>query len=440
MLPPPVRSSRWFIYTSTGLLVFLCLAVTLAGLLLFRKASQPLLAEIAGSSMEPTLMGPRIAIDCPGCKFPNRWTIDSWNPRFEVQCMCCNRKIETPDPPSIASGQRIAYRTLRLHRTPIERFDTVVINAENGQDREVKRIIGLPHEDVAIRDGQLWVDDKLVSPTPDQFLRQAILMGHWSTGNQSASLDQFLKSVHAPLRNNLPINAHDSHAYVPALNYGVSFRLGANDGKWKLRFRIIDVRTETESESLRYYCDVDIASGETTELWVNGTPLAPNPHHRGWNRQWLTILSIDGTLYVGDNYAIPWTTVDRDFETALLESEDQHSSTAFISGDSTSEQVTPLVSLQILHGDPAIDRCLVYRGIVYRGYRDSDTHHFRPADGFVVLGDNVSISEDSRGAGDASTRIEAQRMRGIVIPEPNDLDSLLRQTESLPSGICVRTQ
>jgi len=49
-----------------------------------------------------------------------------------------------------------------------------------------------------------------------------------------------------------------------------------------------------------------------------------------------------------------------------------------------------------------------------------------------VLGDNVSISEDSRGAGDASIRIHAQQMRGIVTPEQNDLDSLIRQTESLP--------
>ena len=439
MPPPPVRSSRWFIYTSTGLLVFLCLAVTLAGLMLLRKASEPLLAEIAGSSMEPTLLGPRIVIDCPECNFSNRWAVDSWNPRFEVRCMGCNRKLEPPDPPIIASGQRIAYRTLRWNRSPIQRFDTVIINTANDQPREVKRVVGLPYEDVAIRDGQLWVNDKLISPTPDQFLRQAVLMGHWSAGNQSASLDQFLKSIHAPLQNNLPINAHDSHAYVPAQNYGVSLRLGAIDGKWKLRLRWIQSGVDIAPESRRYFCDLEIASGESTELWVNGISVAPNHHHRGWSSQWLTILSIDGILHVGDHYSLPWDSIGRVLKPAEPESADGQPNVDLISERSTDPPNVPLVFMETLQGEPAIDRCLVYRGIVYRGYRDSDSQRFRSADGFVVLGDNVSISEDSRGAGDASTRIEAQKMRGIVIPERNDLDSLLRQTESLPPGTRVRT-
>ena len=121
------------------------------------------------------------------------------------------------------------------------------------------------------------------------------------------------------------------------------------------------------------------------------------------------------------------------------ESADGQPNVDLISERSTDPPNVPLVFMETLQGEPAIDRCLVYRGIVYRGYRDSDSQRFRSADGFVVLGDNVSISEDSRGAGDASTRIEAQKMRGIDIPERNDLDSLLRQTESLPPGTRVRT-
>lgn len=459
MPPPPVRSSRWFIYASTGLLVFLCLAVTLAGLLLLRKASGSLLAEIAGSSMEPSLQGPRVIIDCPKCKFTNRWTIDAWNPRFEVCCMCCNHKLETPDPPIIASGQRITYRALRWNRSPIQRFDTVVINSTNEQSREVKRVIGLPHEDVAIRDGRLWVNDTLISPTPSQFLRQAVLMRHWLADTPSSSLDLFLRSVHTPIHNNLPINAHDSHAYVAAQNYGVSFRFAMLDGQWKLRLRWIQsepsisrVTTTPESgleqransdaklDSHRYFCDLEIASGESTELWVNGIPLAPNPHHRGWRSPWLNILSIDGTLHVGENYAMPWTTIGRRYDASEHEDRVASSTSAPHSADSQNEETIPLVSLEVLQGDPAIDRCLVYRGIVYRGYRDTDTQRFRPEDGFIVLGDNVSISEDSRGAGDASIRIHAQQMRGIVTPEQNDLDSLIRQTESLPKGICTRVE
>jgi len=462
MPPQPVRSSRWFIYTSTGLLVFLCLSVTLAGLLLLRKASQPLLAEIAGSSMEPTLAGPRIVIECPDCQFSNRWAIDSWNPRFEVRCMCCNRKLEPPDPPTIASGQRIAYRKLRWNHSPIQRFDTVVINTANDQPREVKRVVGLPNEDVAIRNGKLWVNDKPISPTPAQFLRQAVLMGHWSNVNQTTSLDQFLKSVHAPLQNNLRINAHDSHVYIAAQDYGVSFRLGAWGGKWKLRIRLIQsidsvpenvphndkqymsrienpTSVDVGSEVRQHFCELDIGSGESTELWVNGNPVAPNPHHRSWGSPWITILSINGTLHVGDHYSLPWHSIGRILKPAEPESADGQPNVDLNSEGSTAPANVDLVFIETLHGDPAIDRCLVYRGIVYRGYRDSDTQRFLPDDGFVVLGDNVSISEDSRGAGDASTRIGAQKLRGVVISEPNDLDSLLRQSESLPSGTCEIT-
>ncbi|MBM3964809.1 MAG: hypothetical protein FJ308_07035 [Planctomycetes bacterium] len=333
----------------------------------------------------------------------------------------------------------------------------MVINSSNEQSREVKRVLGLPHEDVAIRDGRLWVNDTLISPTPSQFLRQAVLMRHWLADTQSSSLDLFLRSIHAPIHNNLPINAHDSHAYVAAKNYGVSFRFGAMDGQWKLRLRWIQSELNISSDagtpesdreqrsnsdrkpdSHRYFCDLEIASEESTELWVNGNPLAPNPHRRGWSSPWLTLLSIDGTLYVGENYAMPWTAIGRHFEMAEQEPDVAISSSLLRSADSLAEENVQLVSLEVLHGDPAIDRCLVYRGIVYRGYRDTDTQRFRPADGFIVLGDNVSISEDSRGAGDASTRIPAQQMRGIVSPEQNDLDSLIRQTESLPTGICAR--
>ena len=48
----------------------------------------------------------------------------------------------------------------KYERSSIDRFDIVVIDIDG--DKLIKRVVGLPEEDVSYRDGKLYIDEKLV--------------------------------------------------------------------------------------------------------------------------------------------------------------------------------------------------------------------------------------------------------------------------------------
>jgi hypothetical protein len=90
------------------------------------------------------------------------------------------------------------------------------------------------------------------------------------------------------------------------------------------------------------------------------------------------------------------------------------------------------IQVRVHSGSFQLDRYLIFRDIDYRGYADAPSQEFSVLDGYLVLGDNVSISEDSRNAGNYSIdgRVRAEAVRGIVEQPRNMLDSLLRQAET----------
>jgi hypothetical protein len=82
-------------------------------------------------------------------------------------------------------------------------------------------------------------------------------------------------------------------------------------------------------------------------------------------------------------------------------------------------------SLGLAEPEGLVDRCFVYRGLHYRGVRDSEEQDFQSADGWIVLGDNISISEDSRFW--EQERVTVAKIRGVLRQRPTLMEGLVKQ-------------
>jgi signal peptidase I len=409
------------------LIVILGMSILLATRLLLQRRMAQRLAIVAGSSMEPCLIGPRLRIDCPECNFENRFALDAWQPNRPTHCMACNAAIEANDPSSVLPGQTIAYAPLPSTDedlaplpTILHRWDVVILRRGDSTSSEIKRVVGLPGESVAIRDGHVWIDGRRATKSYTEFLEQAVLVGHWSPGD-AMSIGDWLGAIEAPLWNDLPINAHDSHALLPCNEFGVSLRVAEASPTWNCRMQLataigpIAVSIQRDAGSLAILFD----EGTNTYLPPDATLSTRLTCPANWKPKWLHWIVMEGRCLVAD-------------ETRFLGSIELPTDPKDPSPTSTS--INRLATWSPNSQGLRCDRGLVYRGRVMRGYGDAPQGQFPDGDGVVVLGDNVSISDDSRGAGSASVRIPLSAIRGRWISPGSPMESLLAQAASVPSA------
>lgn len=439
----PLPVSRWFLYGSTGLLVFLCLAVLVAQLILMRRSKEVRTGRIVGSSMEPGLRGPRIRIVCDRCRFDNRFTADALSTRLPINCLGCNAPLSATEPLDILPGQTIRYRPLPpipAHSpnawtaeqsnpanpnqpSAIQRWDRVVIRS--GQPTgEVKRVVGLPGEAIEIRDGRICLNGQPIQRSPSQFLEQSVLVGNWSA-QAPLALNDWLQRLPSSIDNTLPINAHDSHRPATARDIGVSLRLIPTSEPWTATLVLrsqptFSIRIANEKGGMRY----------TIERPVPIDPPEDAPFVRTASHPlWIHCMALDDSWIVSDDVG---TCLIYSPKSTNLSSDSEPNTTppTIANQPTTSPPERPIVSFELDDGHAPVDCLLLYRGIVYRGFGDQSQQAFPDGPGYIVLGDNVSISEDSRGAGEASIRIPAEAIRGVLLPDSNPLENLLRQSEN----------
>ena len=164
---PPVAT--WPRY----LVAFAFFAASLLLLLGLAVRREPQSAVIEGGSMAPTLLGTHWEITCSECQF--RW------PREEsiefaalgVICPNCAARVANPRQTLIAAD-RVRIDHLRYQSQPPRRWDIVAIR--QGRAWSVKRIVGLPGEDVSLREGNLLIDGQPCEFTLDTWRSQAVIV------------------------------------------------------------------------------------------------------------------------------------------------------------------------------------------------------------------------------------------------------------------------
>lgn len=428
------RPSRWFLSSLAALMVLLAISIAVAFLVTLRQSAQLRTGLIAGSSMEPTLQGPKQQTTCPQCQRENIWTLDSWIPSRELKCQFCDAFLDTNNTKTIP-GKSIDYVPILLVNKkgllpqgaprsilPVQRWELAVIRTPDDQLGQVKRVVGLPNEQVSIQSGRIYINGNPVLPSPTAFLRQAIVVAKWpppphlnqnkntenntENNNPPTQGDAFLKTIKYPLLNDLKTNAHDSHQLLPALDAGIALKLRTNEPSWNLHLTMLIDDQEIPIEISTYE--------RTTSIHAGSRSVAVLPTN--WNLEWLNF------LVLGDTFVI----LDGKQELGRMPLE------TFV--ESHRRNSTPLNASRVRWTDlPTIDpnnllqQIILYRGRIYRGANDSDSQSFPASDGWIVLGDNVSISEDSRSFPTDQSRILKQHLQGVVIEPESLMHNLLQQ-------------
>ncbi len=448
----PNRPRRWFIYSSVGLLVFLCLAITLAAFLLLRRGKLPRTGVITGSSMEPILQGPRYKWTCFHCASLNSFALDTCKRDKPLRCPTCNKfdvesVIDWEDTDLLKDktqpGEQVRFATLRSVRTMrapaiasglalpsgLQRGDVVIFQESVGAKREVKRIVGFAGEQVSIVDGDVFVNGNRWSKSLQEALRQSILLKAWDASNflkkdeQSERSDAgwkmeggiFQGELNADLGvmtfsprssgaidNQLPINAHDSHAIVRVHDFGLALQISKPDESWSMDWELCSPMSRPKVAMGLVDRVLTIKSAD--QVYIKELTQQDD------KSVWLVVVMVDGELVIGSQdeewlrTKLPQITID--VETAIVETK-------------------PPIQLSVKSGTIKVDHLMVFRDIHYRGRLDSETQTWERGDSVVVLGDNVSASSDSRDRWPDGLPTNA--VKGIVLQSENPMEDLLKQ-------------
>jgi signal peptidase I len=131
--------------------------------------------RIAGGSMAPALVGEHVRQTCSDCQYP--FVYDALHPA-ELGAVCPNCGYRHTNPSAVVErGQRVLIDRFSLGNGLPQRWDLVAFTDPDKPGlSSVKRVMGMPHEQIEIRGGELYVDGQLLQKSLAEFRHMAILV------------------------------------------------------------------------------------------------------------------------------------------------------------------------------------------------------------------------------------------------------------------------
>lgn len=158
-------------------------------------------------AMAPTLLGPHIRGNCPHCGGPatalyNRETLPHGDPLG--MCSACQQPVEKMVGGEILTVSADRFAVCKF--LPPARWDVVAVRTpEQPSVLLVSRVVGMPGEEVVIRDGGIWINGVRQEPPDDirklQYSSSEWFPDGWGSPNRPAQLgpdEYFVLSDFAP--------------------------------------------------------------------------------------------------------------------------------------------------------------------------------------------------------------------------------------------------
>jgi signal peptidase I len=143
----------------------------------------PVLCTIDGSSMATTLLGRHVDATCANCRFAFSCDSRDLDEPAITACPNCAAKVSLPPSPQTLAGDRVlidrtAFQVRRPRRWEVVAFDrnNSAKGTGDGQQLTVKRVVGLPGEQIQIIDGDVYADGMIQRKTLRQQRAMRILV------------------------------------------------------------------------------------------------------------------------------------------------------------------------------------------------------------------------------------------------------------------------
>lgn len=337
---------------------------------------------VSGGSMAPHLVGNHLVAACNGCSM--RWGIDPAATEPDPCPQCGGNEVGIVDR---GKADRVLVRRLGSP-ADIRRWDTIVLHSpEDATQLLVKRVLGLPSEQVSFAEGDLWIDgERIIKSLPEQRRAGVLLASSDSSwkiavarrGNLYVGRERFFRK---PITDDLPYNAHVSRKIR-----------AAND-------RLIRLCVRRAGSGA-----VEIFPGRPADLRIR----LGWGYQGGWHLQacrgdrlMRSITGIDS-----EDIAITVSTFDRQLLVSL-------NTTVFVATQLASHANSPPAPPRLIDRSASrIEDLQLYRDVYYEPPPDRDTWRLGP-DEYFVVGDNQAISRDSRNWS-ASAGVPGRLIVGVV--------------------------
>ncbi len=130
---------------------------------------------IDGPSMAPAFCGAHYEIKCDDCAFVFACDAEHVASDSKAACPNCGFAENLLADARLLPAERVLIDHWPLMRRAPRRGQVVALEAPGG-DLAVKRIAGLPGEQISIRDGDLFIDGEIHRKTPDEFRSVRVLV------------------------------------------------------------------------------------------------------------------------------------------------------------------------------------------------------------------------------------------------------------------------
>ncbi len=370
---------------------------------------------VSGSSMVPTLRGESVIAQCPRCEMVFSVGAE-YTARTNVAA--CPRCVESRVPLTtlpLQSGDRLWIDRTAFHwRTP-QRWEVVVSRCPHDAEQLcVKRVVGLPGESIHLAHGEVWVDGAILRKTLSEQieLRQAVHVAegvrprwksqnknawHWREGRWQCEADeeQWLRYTHLQGKS-----VTDDSSYNP----GVTRRLN-RVGDFMLSTKLCFVGEGTlalEINDGRVQYRVTLQPAErTVQFEVEGQIL---------NSGRLSA-AVCNQLLAGELVELVFSNFDRQL---LLALNGNRELSCPLAEDLLPAGTAKPAAIGVRGGKVSLEGLTLYRDVFYEGHAmegSSDPLQLRSGQ-YFLLGDNASISIDSRQWGPVPARLLLGRPLG----------------------------